>query len=615
MPISSSVRANRETPLIPGQRVEIEELRTERSKTYRVGPRQRQVEFHCKPVHYQVAQRWVPIDCGFELAENDCLALRNKVTVGLRRDGLRAKFLGLRHDAEHHLEWTLLGVEIDGQERLTGDRMAEGARSGAERHEIDVRPCEGLRVINRLNEVSLKQIFQTNLAFGQFKATYQVHLRGYVCVSRRDAGGRYQPNEKGQFAFALAEKPEAVALWINPPWIDDANGERHTDVIDHRLFEDGQGRLIYAKATLPAAVERVAALARPLLIDVSTYYAESSDGRCIYELSSSSIPAAWNECHDAGTSNWLYTANTYSVDSVQARKLNSGTLWRCGRSFFSFDTSGLPDACIITDADLMIRGYGNAGSSVVVQKSLQGSVLDKEDYDSMTGDPCADVITTWTTSDWNTFALNATGIAAISKTAWSSFALRDYGHDYLDVIPTGDTKYSGCYFSENADLTYDPYLSVTYIEESTQSGSVAADAEIAKVGASSITADAEIGTIRSASFSADAVLTGVKSESLTADAAIAKVGASSITAGAALASPANGSITADATIVAVGQGSITADAVVRSGLQTKTLSVDATITGPSSASFTVDALIQSSGAALGDTQARWRRQRHKMRRS
>lgn len=174
------------------------------------------------------------------------------------------------------------------------------------------------------------------------------------------------------------------------------------------------------------------------------------------------------------------------VDAVGTTALDAGTNYfvvsiRCTatqdkfsrnyRVIALFDTSALEDEIEITGATLSF--YGNAknaqivhGANVYSSNPASDTGLVAGDYDSLGSTAFCDTEITaaaWSTSSYNVFALNASGLAAISKTGISKFGTRD---PYLDVARnaptwiTSVTGYMGAHAADNGSNK--PKLSVTY---------------------------------------------------------------------------------------------------------------------------------------------------------
>jgi len=167
-----------------------------------------------------------------------------------------------------------------------------------------------------------------------------------------------------------------------------------------------------------------------------------------------------------------------SAAACTVNKIYSGTItdkWETlRRGVFLFDTSALPDACVITSAVLSIYGRGKVdeGSwtpNVNIYSSDPASNTDlvAGDFDSLGSVAYATAITyaAWSTSGYNDFTLNASGKGAISKTGVSKFGTRDAKYDVSGTPPSpwasDDISYLQNYYAEQG-AGYKPKLVVTY---------------------------------------------------------------------------------------------------------------------------------------------------------
>ena len=188
--------------------------------------------------------------------------------------------------------------------------------------------------------------------------------------------------------------------------------------------------------------------------------------------------------HTASTSSWAFArdATTGTADSndsqlqyaVRARKVASGrgTQWVVSRTFFEFDTSGISDAPSSANLQIFGRAAGNTADLFVV-KSTQSTTLANTDFDAITGwvagaDNSSNVtkysseITSWTTSGYNTIALNSTALSDIVSLSTFKVCLIEADYDLPNTEPsTGTDVYSGTFFSDNSGTSNDPYLDYT----------------------------------------------------------------------------------------------------------------------------------------------------------
>lgn len=177
------------------------------------------------------------------------------------------------------------------------------------------------------------------------------------------------------------------------------------------------------------------------------------------------IRAATTGTNEAGET----TGSCYSEDS--------GDVWM-ERVFLPFDTSAITDTDTIDSATIQLRGTSSwdqdndAQAYMAIVQSTQASAtsLANGDYDALGATAFSDTIdiTSWNTGGFNTFTLNASGLANISKTGYSLFALRE-GHDLENSPVTSSAGTSGV-VSRMANYTgtsSDPIISVTHSAAST----------------------------------------------------------------------------------------------------------------------------------------------------
>lgn len=212
--------------------------------------------------------------------------------------------------------------------------------------------------------------------------------------------------------------------------------------------------------------------------DSATYYPDahvestSVDGQVgqlgTYISWAALVSAAGTSATDSGTNG--RAAYFYSSPS--------SSLWTyMFRSIYVFDTSGLPDAAVISAATLSLYGQGkldegNRAPDLNIYSSAPASntALVAGDFDSI-GPLGAEVAFStaityagFSTAGYNDFALNANGIATISKTVVSKFGARNANYDVANSSPswiTSKESYFNVYFSEKGN-GFKPKLVVTY---------------------------------------------------------------------------------------------------------------------------------------------------------
>jgi hypothetical protein len=145
-----------------------------------------------------------------------------------------------------------------------------------------------------------------------------------------------------------------------------------------------------------------------------------------------------------------------------------------GRSILLFDTSSLPDNCTINSAVLSI--YGNEkldalgitpNINVYGSAPASNTALVAGDYDSLGVVAfCDNAITYatfevgtekgWTGGAWNSFLLNSSGLAAISKTGITKLGLKNANYDITGSAPSWTSAVASYLLAVDADLAGAP---------------------------------------------------------------------------------------------------------------------------------------------------------------
>ena len=220
--------------------------------------------------------------------------------------------------------------------------------------------------------------------------------------------------------------------------------------------------------------------------DTSTFYPDPDpetstvDGTAIRGVGAGESFSAIRS--SVGTSN-IDNTSTGAVVDISA-SADSGNPWdNMRRGIFGFDTSPVPDTASISSATFSIDGTARSNfysQSVVVDRKVPTTANDiaNGDYD-VSGwggiEQASNRITiaSWSTTAYNDFTLNSTGIGNISKTGISWFGLRLSG-DFDNSEPSpwqsvANATASGN-FAERTDTTQDPKLVMVYTVPS--SGSI-----------------------------------------------------------------------------------------------------------------------------------------------
>lgn len=189
-------------------------------------------------------------------------------------------------------------------------------------------------------------------------------------------------------------------------------------------------------------------------------------------LSWANIRSATGACNAGGDCD----VNSATADTFPVRYRAGTSAWGgvC-RGFATFDASAIGDSDTINSGTLSLNGtsktdtIGSADLDVQVYQSSQASAtaLAKNDF-NLTGTTAfssAITYTNWSTVAYNDYALNASGLANISKTTYSMFAFRST-KDVSGTEPAGAGTDSAvqvnCYFADQTGTANDPKLVVDY---------------------------------------------------------------------------------------------------------------------------------------------------------
>jgi len=138
-----------------------------------------------------------------------------------------------------------------------------------------------------------------------------------------------------------------------------------------------------------------------------------------------------------------------SADFAFVGYIEAGTeTWKSiRRGIFLFDTSSLDDEITITKATISLYGYGTKVNTlgdpfrlnIYASAPASDTAVVNGDYNSLGTTALSDtaiLFSAWDDAGWNDFALNPTGLAAISKTDITKLGTRESVYDATDTEPT-----------------------------------------------------------------------------------------------------------------------------------------------------------------------------------
>ena len=202
----------------------------------------------------------------------------------------------------------------------------------------------------------------------------------------------------------------------------------------------------------------------PQVMFTATDYTCSAGDGTVYYLHGS---WDWNAATTAATGTTVINSDVAYEVTVEAER-NAGSAANCARAFIPSDTSGLTSSAAIsaTTFNWFITTINAVTQftqlSIVSSTQASGTTLATTDY-SLVGSTtfCDKLISALTDDTNNVFTLNATGIAAISKTSYTKMAVRSDADLTNTFTPAGasDGVVNG-YGSSHA--TGKPYYAITY---------------------------------------------------------------------------------------------------------------------------------------------------------
>lgn len=430
---------------------EILHKRTERAKHFDLGNGNFQFVGFAAPIHYKNAlNQWDDIVIDFQPdGLGNLLTDKNKVSCGFRQDGKLEKYFGLRYDADHQFEATIFDIELGGIKKALTKNFATVAEKFSNRiikNKID----DNIEVINRFNEVSLKNYFRIINPIKDFSITEQLHLKGLFCSNKKD-NKNYIPDEQGNFNFV--DENGEWKFGIKHPFFVDALGNNY-QTVQHELKETKDG-LFYTKTLTKEGKDDLVLARFPIEVDADTFYSTTVDA-----LISTGTSATWATVHNASSGASINQTGAAFSPNVNVNKGN----YSLNRSFHYFDTSTIGLGKTVTDAVLSLYGaYNSKSSQLCIQKGTQADTPTTSDFDNFSGNYYAKLaVASWVDAQYNDFTFNAQGKSDIVLNGTTKLCIRDYDYDYLNSAPGG--QYITYFWSADEDQSGErrPRLVVTY---------------------------------------------------------------------------------------------------------------------------------------------------------
>lgn len=406
--------------------------------------------YHCRgphnPVYFDAGGGALsPIDLAtvrdtFSKSVNG-LYLRDKNirSVGIRRDGLKNKYLGIRPDdnqgGSEQLEFTIERIEFDGKEVALDISKHDATR--------DAVTSDLGNIVVRSTRQGCRQCVKVDHPIKGFKIIFTVHLKGLSAQYRADLDEWWLYGKDGQFRFRL-RKPLLLGEDFEPL----ENGQ---EWIKAEVVDNGNGTLTYTKTEAPGF--DADQLPGVYYIDVDTAYSTTADGYIYMGLTS-----AWADARNATDGTSSSSSVSYYANAARAGNGTGGNSYGIYRSFFYYNTSLITGT--VTAASNFLYGYSASNATASAQNGTQAATLGTGDFDAFTGASYGTVSVV--INQYNEISFNVSGLSGINKGGETKICIREYGHDYLDSAPGAGYFYRfGLYYADNTGTDYDPYLSIT----------------------------------------------------------------------------------------------------------------------------------------------------------
>lgn len=207
---------------------------------------------------------------------------------------------------------------------------------------------------------------------------------------------------------------------------------------------------------------------------VSTFYPEASGGSSSTDGYVTRTPTSetWATIiSGAGSTAVSNSASANALQMTASTTLNQWSIIR--RGVFVFDTSALPDTDTVVSAIFSIKATSKSDTLVATPGIALTNVtttpintLAASDYSGVGSTRYATDITyaAYSTSVYNDFTLNSTGISAVSKTGQTRFGLK-FSYDIDATSPTwvsGLASTANVQFADVAGTVSDPKLVITH---------------------------------------------------------------------------------------------------------------------------------------------------------
>ena len=406
---------------------------------------------------------------------------KNIASVGLRTDGNKTKYLGIRpdetqEDGTQQFEWTIEESIINNSTQSITLNQTNAINN--------ITTNLGGQVVQSTRHYT-RQMVPVSGTISNFQVKYKLHLTGLQISNskytenttiRNNISGsgtittgtsHYVPSDNGQ--FKIVDSDNNIKFRISLPVLLDSDFEQVTNDTTHTLKDNGDGTYEYIK--YPSDSLLSSGISNDVVyIDATTVYGETDlDG-----FVQSPTGTVWNTIHDATTGTNPQGGTDNSAAAVRWNRTSGGFFsddpLTIVRSWFGFDTSAISTEP--TSAEFRVATKTNTTADIYLVEGTHTEIA-ASTYNDFTGYEAGwdgnaagtsivaysdEVTSIAADGEYNNITLLAAALSAIASNDTTKICVMS-DRDFIDSAPTSvSSANTGLYYTENADTSLDPYL-------------------------------------------------------------------------------------------------------------------------------------------------------------
>jgi len=372
------------------------------------------------------------------------LKRQNQVSVGVRMDGVLAKYMGMRpdvcQDGSEQLEFSIENVTVN-------DKSVTIKLPSAATRVTSLLDNYGDYISVYPYRQGCRQFVKADGNTKSISITYRLHLTGLELVS----------NDLGEFWFASKKTGEVRFRFRKPVLCDIGTlqpifvGEVSTStLLKHSLsIMQPDGTYLYTKESIVDL--SLLKLPPEYYLDADTVYSGTEDGQAY------ASNADWTTVHDATTGN--VNATVADSGNCCSSYYASSKIYII-RAYLVFSLAGLSGT--LSSCSVNLYGSWNGESTVGVMQGTQSDTLVGNDFDAFSGSVWG-TSGPWSTSSYNAISFNSTGLTAAQNALGGTFKVccRESSHDIANSSCGTSNYRCGMHFADETGTDKDPYFSLT----------------------------------------------------------------------------------------------------------------------------------------------------------